>query len=416
MMYLRTLALVPILLATADLATAEPTTRTISGQLTYMQRIALTPDSIAVVEFRTDDDQMLDETRFRSEGRQVPLPFSLQVPTETSGQVRGAIWSAGRPAWMSNPVVVAATADAGAAPVEIGMLRLRPFEPSRFNARMRCGDTEVEIEIGLADDHVRMRIEGETIDLFTVPAASGAKFAAKNDPDTYFWSKGNSASVGLGGDTLPECVAAVPVEKTPFTARGNEPGWMLKISGDRLRLTLDYGAREVEAALPAPVITDRTTVYQLPEQGINLRIREDRCSDTMTGMPYPNSVVLEFEGQRLNGCGGEPRALLEGPEWTVNSLAGDPLPDEVSVSINFLEDDRVAGSSGCNRFMGGYELTGEGLSFGQIAGTMMACPEPQMKTEQHFLELLRGVTRFEITPDGGLLLITSDDERISAKR
>ena len=213
-----------------------------------------------------------------------------------------------------------------------------------------------------------------------------------------------------------DSVAAEPVEKTPFTAQGNEPGWMLKISDDRLWLTVDYGTREVEAALPTPVSTGPTTVYQLPEQGIGLRISEDRCSDTMTGMPYPNSVVLEFEGQRLNGCGGESRALLEGSEWTVDSLAGDPLPDEVSVTMIFLEHDRVAGSSGCNRFMGGYELTGEGLSFAQIAGTMMACPKPQMQTEQRFLDLLKGVTRFEIRPDGGLLLITSDDERISAKR
>ena len=61
-------------------------------------------------------------------------------------------------------------------------------------------------------------------------------------------------------------------------------------------------------------------------------------------------------------------------------------------------------------------MTGEGLWFGQIAGTMMAFPEPQMKTEQHFLDLLQGVTLFEITPDGASLLITNDDELISAKR
>ena len=33
------------------------------------------------------------------------------------------------------------------------------------------------------------------------------------------------------------------------------------------------------------------------------------------------------------------------------------------VTILFLEEDRVAGSASCNRFMGGYKLTGEGLSF-----------------------------------------------------
>lgn len=223
---------------------------------------------------------------------------------------------------------------------------------------------------------------------------------------------------------LPLLVAALnPVAAEPatgtlsaFKARGNEPGWTLELSRERLRLSLDYGARTLEATLPAPVSTDDTRVYQLPEQDLSIRISDHLCSDSMTGMPYPSTVVLAFEDRRLSGCGGEPSILLEGDGWTVRSLAGEPVPDAVSVTINFLDDERVAGSSGCNRFMGGYALTGEGLSFGQIAGTMMACPESQMETEQRFLALLQAVNRFEITPDGGLLLITADEKRISAER
>jgi len=161
---------------------------------------------------------------------------------------------------------------------------------------------------------------------------------------------------------LPECVAAVPVETAPFRARGNEPAWGLEIKGDRLQLRLDDGTREIKAELPSPA------------------------------------------------------SLLEGAEWKVRSLAGEPVPDAVAVSIRFLEDNRIAGSSGCNRFMGGYELTGEGLSFGQIAGTMMACPEPRMQIEQRFLGLLQTVTRFEIPADGQLQLITTDGQRITAER
>ncbi len=216
--------------------------------------------------------------------------------------------------------------------------------------------------------------------------------------------------------TLPDSATAERSPKTPFRARGNEPGWMLEVSDAQLQLSLDYGARELEATLPAPVVTDVTRVYQLPEQNLSIRISEYPCNDSMTGMPYPSTVVLEFEDRRLSGCGGEPHALLEGDEWTVRSLAGKPVPDGVSVTLRFLDDDRIAGSSGCNRFMGGYALTGEGLSFGQIAGTMMACPAPQMETEQRFLALLQAVNRFEITPDGGLLLITTDEKRLSAER
>lgn len=410
MTYLHVLAVLAVLLSATALPAADADTRTISGQLSYMQRIALTPDSEAVVEFRTADDQLQGETRFGSEGRQVPLPFALEVPADAEGLVRAAIWSGGRPAWLSDPVEV----EASDQPLELGTLMLKPFTPMGFASRMRCGETE--LEIGFIDDHARMRVDGQTIDLYPVPAASGAKFAAQDDAHTYFWSKGNSAMVSLAGDVLPECVAAVPADHAPFRARGNEPGWNLEIRGNRLELTLDYGARQLEAKLPKPVHNEAMRVYELPERDLSIRISDQPCRDSMTGMPYPSTVAIEIEDRQLNGCGGEPSALLEGPEWTVRSLAGESVPDEVSVTIHFLENDRVAGSSGCNRFMGGYQLSGEGLSFGQLAGTMMACAEPQMQTEQRFLELMQAVVRFEIAPDGALLLVTGDDERIVADR
>lgn len=410
MSHLRVFALMPVLLASVSPLSAEPETRTISGQLSYMQRIALGPDSLAVVEFRNDDDEVLGETRFNSEGRQVPLPFALHVPINIDGQVQGAIWSAGRPTWVSDPVAI----EAGDEPLEIDTLLLQPFTPMGFSTVMRCGETD--IEIGFIDDHARLRVDGETIDLFPVPAASGAKFTAPDDPDTFFWSRGTSALVSLAGERLPECVSAVPTKAPSFRGRGNEPGWSLRITGDQLQLSLDYGKREIETQLPPPASSDGVKVYQLPDEDINIRISDQLCNDSMTGMPYPSTVALEVQGQRLNGCGGEPRALLEGPEWTIKALAGEPLPDDVSVTIQFLDDDRVAGNSGCNRFMGGYELTGEGISFGRLAGTMMACPEPQMQTEQRFLEQLQAVVRFEVLPDQGLALVTTDGKQILAER
>jgi copper homeostasis protein (lipoprotein) len=56
---------------------------------------------------------------------------------------------------------------------------------------------------------------------------------------------------------------------------------------------------------------------------------------------------------------------------------------------------RMGGSGGCNRLMGSYELNGDRLTFGQMAGTMMACPEG-MDTEKAFLEALRQVNTWKI--------------------
>jgi copper homeostasis protein (lipoprotein) len=56
---------------------------------------------------------------------------------------------------------------------------------------------------------------------------------------------------------------------------------------------------------------------------------------------------------------------------------------------------RVSGSGGCNRIVGGYELNGEKLTFGQMASTMMACASG-METEQNFLKALGEVKRWKI--------------------
>ena len=60
------------------------------------------------------------------------------------------------------------------------------------------------------------------------------------------------------------------------------------------------------------------------------------------------------------------------------------------------EENRVAGSGGCNRLMGSYELDGDALSFGQLATTMMACADG-MQTEHAFLGVLENVSTWEVT-------------------
>lgn len=399
-----------LLLTASGLVQGADGMRTLSGALFYLQRIALAPDSVVVVEFRDQQGQLQAESRFPTEGRQIPLPFALRIPITTRGTLRSALWSHGRPTWLSEPLAIAA----GSEPQDVGEVRLHPFEAEGFATRMRCGETT--IAIAFADDQAHLRIDGETLVLHPARSASGARFEAPGDPDTFFWSQGNEALVGVRGNRLPACVPAVPAAAEPFTASGNEPGWSLQIQGAQIRLSLDYGARVLQAALP-PAQRDQDALrYVLPDAGITITIRDQRCDDDMSGMPHPARVVLETEGRRLQGCGGDPRDLLEGAEWTVTAIDGEPVPEAVEATLKFLEPDRIAGSSGCNRFMGGYELTGEGLSFGTLAGTMMACPEPKMAFEQQFLARLQQVARFELTAEGTLVLVTQGGQRITAAR
>ena len=112
----------------------------------------------------------------------------------------------------------------------------------------------------------------------------------------------------------------------------------------------------------------------------------------MTGMPFPIGVEVSYAGRTFQGCGGEIMTAIEGG-WRVIRLGGSPLPEGVIVTIEFGPEGRVSGRTGCNRFTGRYTLTGEGLSFSPLGVTRMACPSPQMETEQRFLDLIQKVTR-----------------------
>jgi heat shock protein HslJ len=101
----------------------------------------------------------------------------------------------------------------------------------------------------------------------------------------------------------------------------------------------------------------------------------------------------------------------------VDSIDGAPLSAAAEVDITFdMAQGRVSGKSACNRYTGAVSLTGEGLSFGNAAGTMMACPEDLMAVEQAFLGGLSRIDRFDLTADGALQLISADQVVITARR
>jgi heat shock protein HslJ/membrane-bound inhibitor of C-type lysozyme len=280
---------------------------------------------------------------------------------------------------------------------------------------MQCGD--LRILVGYQGDTARLVVGDERFDMRQVAAASGARYEALDDPTTTLWSKGENALLELRGQSHPECTPA-GAEDSSFRASGNEPGWRLDIGDEELTLVTNYGADSIVALTPAAETADDFTRYVVDttDHELTVTVFERICADTMSGMPHPNTVVVVLDGEELNGCGGDPTALLRGPEWTVEDIDGGGIVDRSRVTIEFGDDDRVSGAASCNRYMGSYSLTGEGLTLGQMASTMMACPEAIMDQEQRFLAILAEVQRFEMGQDGALVLHTNDGRTITARR
>ncbi|MEE4607769.1 MAG: META domain-containing protein [Desulfobacteraceae bacterium] len=278
-----------------------------------------------------------------------------------------------------------------------------------------CGTTPVIFNA--PEGRARMDVAGESFDLKPAVSASGARYRAVDGSETGFWSKGERALVTVRGRELPEC-RALREPELPFTARGQEPGWMIRIDADTIFLNADFGALQLRMPKTEPLSTAEGFLYRSAAEGRRLAvaIRPEICADVATGMPHPFRVRYELDGKAHAGCGGNPRSLLTGLEWIVETIGGVPVVEKSKATILFLEEGRVAGNASCNRFTGSYRLTGEGLSFGQMANTRMACEEPLNSQEMRLLELLQKVHRFEIGPQGRLVLHTPDGQRITARR
>jgi heat shock protein HslJ len=177
----------------------------------------------------------------------------------------------------------------------------------------------------------------------------------------------------------------------------------------------DMGATRADGPLPQPEQTE--TGLRLAVNGsLSFAIERRVCRDTMAGMPHPFTVTVTEGDSVLSGCGGQPADLLAGG-WQVTEVAGGALDAGAGVTLAFdAPSGQVSGGSGCNRYFAGYTLTGEGLSFAQAGATMMACEEAQMVLERAFLDALAGVSRFDLTDAGDLVLLSGDTPVLRARR
>lgn len=126
-------------------------------------------------------------------------------------------------------------------------------------------------------------------------------------------------------------------------------------------------------------------------------------------MSFVLSACASEDGGGSGATPAQDPAALEGHEWALDSLLGTGGQDEtVSVSVTATFDgSTISGNSGCNQYNATYEATGDQISFGPIAGALMACPDPAGSTEQQYLALLDGVATYAV--DGSTLTMFDAD-------
>jgi heat shock protein HslJ len=120
------------------------------------------------------------------------------------------------------------------------------------------------------------------------------------------------------------------------------------------------------------------------------------------GQPPQTTLVVErFIAVWPRESCGNTLALspLRGTYWKLVRLGDEPVAaatKQREAHLVFAADElRVAGSGGCNRLIGSFELDGDRLRFGRMASTRMSCPDC-MDQETRFLETLEHVEQFRI--------------------
>jgi len=107
-------------------------------------------------------------------------------------------------------------------------------------------------------------------------------------------------------------------------------------------------------------------------------------------------------GSSGGGGGGSATsaAALAGTSWHLTGWSvSSQDPNAFTITAEF-KDGRIGGTSAVNQYGGPYTAGDDGsFSVGELVSTMMAGPEPDMKAEKTYLELLKAAGKFRVEGD-----------------
>ena len=227
----RAIHFLPALLACASLAacmtdgdetnlmTQASETVTLSGQLSYRERIALLPGSTATVSLEDVSRADAPSTVIASEtielgNRQVPVPFQLavddgQLSERSRYSLRATISGPdGALAWTTD---TAMPVEKGSGDRDFGMITLVSARGSAgSNATGEtvyvCGDAR--IRVAASAESAAVTFDGRQMTLPRVPSASGEKYesgTAGSPEYAMLWLRGDRAQFQWGSRRFPEC-------------------------------------------------------------------------------------------------------------------------------------------------------------------------------------------------------------------
>lgn len=313
------LGLLLMLLGCEDNVSEPPTLASLRGDVVYLPRIALPEDASVQVQLQDVSLQdvaakVISEQTLHAPG-QVPIAFELKYDPASllprhSYSLQARISDAGGKLLWINTQRIAVDPMALKKRYEIRVEQIptaRPSKPTTVLV-MECDGLNFVAEI--RPNGAWLFLPGHSALLPQQEAASGTKY---QDDKALFWTKGDSATLEYNGKKYSDCKnnrraaiwEAAKLKGVDFRGLGNEPGWVIEISGNHIDVLADYGSTQIAFDDVTVNTLEQSTVYQgqQNEHQLTVTLAPGPCMDTMADEEFEVSVTLELDGRQLRGCG-----------------------------------------------------------------------------------------------------------------
>ncbi len=190
-----------------------------------------------------------------------------------------------------------------------------------------------------------------------------------------------------------------------FYARGNEPFWTLEIDFEK---SMAFATMD-DIKLTAPAVegikaqdSDVTLYRTKNDKGeLIVTVVKDNCQDDMSGEKFTYKVQIQVKNtgdanfKTFEGCGKFLSDMRLHDIWVMDEMTGFTLKKEKlqkgmpQFEFN-LTENRFSGHAGCNQINGGITVVGNKITFGDLVGTLMSCPN--MKIEKAVISALNQKT------------------------
>lgn len=414
---------IAVLLA-GSLSQAQANQAQVTGSVTYRERIALSPDAvinISLVDTSVADlaSQTVAESLINAEGRQVPVPFTLTF--DPALIVRAHHYSVRATIRGGNGMMMFSTTQAY--PV------LTHGAPSKVDLVLHTVGHGGQPTVSIKNQQVTPASTSEGA-ASRPPSHTPAEAAAQSGSAAAPSEPANAAAVTLTPPATESAPSSAASQSVPAPAETAQPASVLPQEQTSPEQTPSAVPAEAQATQPE-VPASSAPSAKLPESmasSVAPAPPESKAAEPETPLPEAPSVSkrseLENEAPEPEsestsrpdrGASSAELSPLADTQWRLIELGGQAVVTtamQKPLTLAFSpEGRRIAGSAGCNSYLGTFTDNHGRLQLNPGSMTLMACANLASTREKKFVAMLRSADGYKI--DGDFLLLTHDGRTVA---